>query len=103
MTQGRKFAKQGFRVLLPDAMNHGERKQVVSAIPSFTFWNSIYGNLFEFETLLKHLEKRDVLHEKVAVGGVSMGGDDDLCVVNKTSAFGWWYLSDGFPCAWTVC
>ncbi len=32
LTQGRKFAKQGFRVLLPDAMNHGERKQVVSAI-----------------------------------------------------------------------
>lgn len=83
LTQGRKFAKQGFRVLLPDAMNHGERKQVVSAILSFTFWNSIYGNLFEFETLLKHLEKRDVLHEKVAVGGVSMGGMTTCALLTK--------------------
>ncbi|MBF8807868.1 MAG: alpha/beta fold hydrolase [Enterococcus lacertideformus] len=74
LTQGRKFAKKGFRVLLPDAINHGERKQAVSSIPSFTFWNSIYGNLFEFDMLLNHLEKRGVLHDKVAVGGVSMGG-----------------------------
>lgn len=74
LTQGRKFAKKGFRVILPDAMNHGERKQPVSSIPSFTFWSSIYGNLFEFDTLLAHLENRHILHEKIAVGGVSMGG-----------------------------
>lgn len=74
LTQGRKFAKKGIRVLLPDAMNHGERKQPVSSVPSYTFWSSIYGNLFEFSTLIEHLDKRGVLHEKVAVGGVSMGG-----------------------------
>ncbi|MGM0156991.1 lipase/esterase [Enterococcus sp. AZ191] len=45
LTQGRKFAKKGIRVLLPDAMNHGERKQPVSSVPSYTFWSSIYGNL----------------------------------------------------------
>lgn len=74
LTQGRKFAQQGIRVILPDAMNHGERKQPVSSVPSYTFWNSIYGNLFEFETFLEHLERRGLLHEKIAVGGVSMGG-----------------------------
>ena len=57
LTQGRKIAQQGIRVILPDAMNHGERKQPVSSIPSYTFWDSIYGNLFEFDTLIKHLEK----------------------------------------------
>lgn len=30
LTQGRKIAQQGIRVILPDAMNHGERKQPVS-------------------------------------------------------------------------
>ncbi|MEQ7177913.1 alpha/beta fold hydrolase [Enterococcus thailandicus] len=74
LTQGRKIAQYGIRVILPDAMNHGERKQPVSSIPSYTFWNSIYGNLFEFDTLIEHLDKRGLLHEKVAVGGVSMGG-----------------------------
>ncbi|OTP12105.1 lipase/esterase [Enterococcus sp. 10A9_DIV0425] len=74
LTQGRKIAKQGIRVLIPDAMNHGERKQPVSSIPSFTFWSSIYSNLFEFDTLLDHLRKRELLSDKIAVGGVSMGG-----------------------------
>ncbi|GEL92112.1 hypothetical protein EVI01_14490 [Enterococcus villorum] len=83
LTQGRKFAKKGFRVLLPDAMNHGERKQAVSSIPSFTFWNSIYGNLFEFDTLLDHLNQRGLLHEKIAVGGVSMGGMTTCALLTK--------------------
>ncbi|MGC2930666.1 esterase, partial [Enterococcus faecium] len=58
LTHGRKIAQQGILVILPDAMNNGERKQPVSSIPSYTVWDSIYGNLFEFDRLIKHLEKR---------------------------------------------
>ena len=83
LTQGRKIAQQGIRVILPDAMNHGERKQPVSSIPSYTFWDSIYGNLFEFDTLIKHLEKRDLLHDRLAVGGVSMGGMTTCALLAK--------------------
>ena len=43
LTQARKLARKNLRVVLPDAMNHGERHQIVSQIPSFTFWNSIQG------------------------------------------------------------
>lgn len=73
LTQGRKIAQQGIRVILPDAMNHGERKQPVSSIPSYTFWDSIYGNLFEFDTLIKHLEKRGLLHDRLQLAGFRWG------------------------------
>lgn len=74
LTQGRKLAKQGFRVVLPDAANHGERKTEVSPIPSLTFWNSIQTNLFEFGYLVDFFENRGVVTNGVYVGGVSMGG-----------------------------
>jgi dienelactone hydrolase len=74
LTQGRKIAQKGIRVILPDAMNHGERKAPVSSIPSFTFWESIYANLFEFSAIVEHLKKREVYHPNLGVGGVSMGG-----------------------------
>lgn len=83
LTQGRKMAKKGMRVLLPDAMNHGERKQPISKIPSFTFWSSVYGNLFEFDTLIEHLKKRELLSDKLAVGGVSMGGMTTCALLAK--------------------
>ncbi|MFV0559744.1 MAG: alpha/beta fold hydrolase [Enterococcus sp.] len=73
LTQGRKLAKVGFRVLLPDAANHGARKSAISKIPSLTFWESIYHNLFEFELLVNDLHNRTLL-SSIGVGGVSMGG-----------------------------
>ncbi|EUJ33723.1 lipase/esterase [Listeria floridensis FSL S10-1187] len=74
LTQGRKLAARGFRVCLPDAPNHGERKQTLSPIPSVTFWNSIQGNLFEFETLRNYFEANKLSNGWVGVGGLSMGG-----------------------------
>lgn len=74
LTQGRKLAAKGFRVCLPDAPNHGERHQDVSAIPSLTFWNSIQGNLFEYEKIRDYfLQERNCINQ-IGVGGVSMGG-----------------------------
>lgn len=74
LTQGRKLAMAGFRVLLPDAANHGERKQTVSPIPSLTFWQSIQTNLFEFSYLIEYFDKLALLDGRLGVGGVSMGG-----------------------------
>lgn len=73
MTQARKLAQKGFRVVLPDAENHGERIQDVSAIPSLTFFNSIHTNLFEFDYILNYFKERNLLKGKVGVGGLSMG------------------------------
>lgn len=74
LTQGRKLAQAGFRVVLPDAANHGERKNPVSTIPSLTFWQSIHTNLFEFELIIHFFRQLDVLDDWIGVGGVSMGG-----------------------------
>lgn len=76
LTQARKLAKKGIRVILPDAMNHGERKTgPVSPIPSVTFWSSIQYNIIEFPQIVRHFEKQDLIEgDKIGVGGVSMGG-----------------------------
>lgn len=75
LTQARQLARLNCRVILPDAMNHGERKRPVSKIPSHTFWESIHSNLLEFSYILSYLnERRMIDKDKIAVGGVSMGG-----------------------------
>lgn len=74
LTQGRKLAEAGFRVLLPDAANHGERKQPIIQVPSLTFWQSIQANLFEFGSLVNHFKKLGLADDRIGVGGVSMGG-----------------------------
>ena len=74
LTQARYLAREGFRVLLPDAVNHGERKQPVSNIPSLTFFQSIHSNLFEFSFIIDHFRKIGFVDDVIGVGGTSMGG-----------------------------
>lgn len=75
LTQARKLAKKNIRVVLPDALNHGERRTDVSSIPSLTFWNSIQGNLAEFEMLKDYYANKKLIKDKkIGVGGYSMGG-----------------------------
>lgn len=75
LTQARKLADKNFRIVVPDALNHGQRKQDISSIPSFTFFNSIQGNIAEFDTLINFYRKIKLLDEsRIGVGGYSMGG-----------------------------
>lgn len=75
LTQARKLAQHAIRVVLPDADNHGERLQPVSTLPSFTFWNSIQGNLAEFSRIIQYYQDRQlILNGQIGVGGYSMGG-----------------------------
>lgn len=74
LTQGRKLAEAGFRVVMPDATNHGDRRQEITRIPSLTFWQSVHTNLFEFGFIVNHFQKIGLADERLAVGGVSMGG-----------------------------
>lgn len=74
LTQGRKLAQNGFRVILPDAQSHGSRFQESTHIPSLTFFNSIYHNLFEFGFLLHHISQTYGKPSFIGVGGLSMGG-----------------------------
>lgn len=75
LTQARKLAQKQLRVVLPDAPNHGQRLQPVSTLPSLTFWNSIQGNLAEFDLIIKHYDQRALIRaHQIGVGGYSMGG-----------------------------
>lgn len=75
LTQARKLANAGFRVVLPDAFNHGKRLQSVSEIPSWTFWQSIQNNLIEFDLIINYFRKLKLIYnDLIGVGGVSMGG-----------------------------
>lgn len=75
LTQGKQLASLNCRVILPDAINHGERKRPVSKIPSKTFWESIHSNMIEFGYIVYYFEERGLIEkEKIAIGGVSMGG-----------------------------
>lgn len=74
LTQGRYLAQEGFRVILPDAENHGERKREMTNIPSLTFWQSIHTNLFEFGYIVDHFQRLGLADDRIGVGGLSMGG-----------------------------
>ena len=74
LTQGRYLAREGFRVILPDAFNHGKRKNPMTDIPSLTFWQSIHTNLFEFGYIINTYKKLNLVDDIIGVGGVSMGG-----------------------------
>jgi len=74
LTQARKLAQKNIRVILPDAMNHGQRLADVSSIPSFTFWNSIQGNLTEYSMIRDYYSNKSLIKDnKIGVGGYSMG------------------------------
>ncbi|AVK62999.1 esterase [Lactobacillus sp. CBA3606] len=75
LTQARKLAAKRLRVILPDAPNHGARQQPVSRLPSWTFWQSIQGNLAEFQLIIDFYQQQHlILADKIGVGGYSMGG-----------------------------
>ncbi|PMD71417.1 alpha/beta fold hydrolase [Companilactobacillus nuruki] len=75
LTQARKLAQKNIRVVLPDAMNHGQRHTDISSIPSFTFWNSIQGNIAEFSLIRNFYSNQHLIKDHlIGVGGYSMGG-----------------------------
>lgn len=76
LTQARKLAKNNFRIIIPDAMFHGERNRWDrSFVPSFTFWSAISYNLLELSAILDYARKKDwILDDRIGVSGYSMGG-----------------------------
>ena len=84
LTQARKLAQAGMRVVLPDALNHGERLQPVSEIPSWTFWQSIQTNLAEFSLIIDYWQQLHLIKDDlIGVGGVSMGGMTTAALLTK--------------------
>lgn len=68
------LVEQGVRVLLPDALYHGEREEGLNELQmNMAFWKIVFQNIKEVGMLYEELEARGYTG-KVAVGGTSMGG-----------------------------
>lgn len=69
------LAKKGIRVLLPDALLHGERSEKLDDIEkALRFWEVVLTSIEELEVIHKELRSRRlVTDQKIGVGGTSMG------------------------------
>ncbi|SEU03440.1 hypothetical protein SAMN05421676_11545 [Salinibacillus kushneri] len=70
------MAKKGYRVLLPDCTEHGERSAHKSELEmELEFWNIVKQNLEDLQVLKENLDQRELLlDQRFGVAGTSMGG-----------------------------
>lgn len=70
------LAKEGIRVLLPDAHLHGMRTEKLDEVElALRFWEIVMTNIEELDTLYEELQTRKyVTDQKIGVAGTSMGG-----------------------------
>lgn len=78
------LAQQGFRVVMPDALDHGARYSGNAHIRLQQFWPILKNSIDEFSTLYQALLKMGgVVDGRLAVGGASMGGMTALGVMAR--------------------
>lgn len=71
------LASVGYRVVLPDAINHGERTPLsdYGLHNADKLWDTVFQSIEEWDTLLEGLEKKHGINtDKVGLIGNSMGG-----------------------------
>ncbi len=70
------MAKQGIRVILPDAHLHGTRDEELDEVQlSLRFWEIILTSIEEVSIIKEELVKKGIVTtEKIGLGGTSMGG-----------------------------
>lgn len=75
LTQAYEIARKDFRVIIPEALFHGEREDGPIESHQAQFWEVIKHSLTEFPKLVKYYSKLGLIQDdQVAVGGLSMGG-----------------------------
>jgi uncharacterized protein len=69
------LAEKGFRVILPDAIHHGEREGSIQGKKrDALFWNIVLQSIQEIKLLKEELKERSLLHkERIGISGTSMG------------------------------
>jgi fermentation-respiration switch protein FrsA (DUF1100 family) len=69
------MAEKGMRVLLPDALLHGEREEGLDAIQiSLRFWEVVLTSIEELAYIHKTMHEKQWVQSEIGVGGTSMGG-----------------------------
>lgn len=81
------LAQAGFRVVMPDAPEHGARFSGDEAQRLVQFWSILYGNLMEFDALVAALHAEKLIENaRLGVGGASMGGMTALGIMTHFPA-----------------
>lgn len=69
-----RLAEKDFRVILPDAYNHGERQATPTQDP-IIFWDVVNHTVKEFSELVDvYVREEKTIVDRVGVAGLSMGG-----------------------------
>ncbi|HLR62872.1 MAG TPA: alpha/beta fold hydrolase [Lentibacillus sp.] len=70
------LAEEGFRVILPDSMYHGEREKEISSIKKqVSFWDIVMQNIEELKDIRDELNAKGYIADgRFGVAGTSMGG-----------------------------
>ncbi|QKY68582.1 prolyl oligopeptidase family serine peptidase [Lentibacillus sp. CBA3610] len=70
------LAEEGYRVILPDSMLHGEREQEISSKKrQISFWDIVIQNVRELKDIREELDSEKlVLNDRFGIAGTSMGG-----------------------------
>ncbi|MBG9985280.1 alpha/beta fold hydrolase [Facklamia sp. DSM 111018] len=77
------IARQGFRVIAPDALYHG-RRMIESQIELDQFLEVLSANINEFEDIIEHYQET-IANRFVGVAGMSMGAITSLLLLSKFS------------------
>ncbi|WP_170975473.1 esterase [Martelella alba] len=81
---GYAFARAGFRVILPEAIQHGQRFDGNIERRRYQFWEILERNIDEFALYVSHYQKKGLLIEgKIGISGTSMGGFTVLGLLAK--------------------
>lgn len=70
------LAEKNYRVVLPDALYHGEREESLTAKEKQAlFWKIVEQNVKEMNKIKKYFQEKNLLQEdRIGVSGTSMGG-----------------------------
>ncbi|MGK7378635.1 prolyl oligopeptidase family serine peptidase [Planococcus sp. 1R117A] len=69
------MAEKGMRVLLPDALLHGEREEGLDEVQmSLRFWEIVLTSIEELAYIHEKIHEKQLAKGEIGVGGTSMGG-----------------------------
>ncbi|WP_185819777.1 serine aminopeptidase domain-containing protein [Salibacterium salarium] len=82
------MAKNGIRIVLPEARHHGERSEGITEKQRlFKFWSIVLEGLQDIKTIRESLEEQQLIKDsRLFVAGTSMGG---ILTCGALAAFPW--------------
>lgn len=82
------LAEKGFRVVLPEAIHHGQRSTGLSEKEiNLHFWDIVLNTIYELEILKNDFDNKQLIDtEKIGLAGTSMGG---IVTLGALTQFSW--------------